>query len=77
MKQITIFCKVGRADPQALATFDYADKESADQACNAIQGSKTHELLASGVALNRVEFSREVVDVKDPEEKAPVVGKRR
>lgn len=75
MKHITIFCKVGRADPQALASFDYADKENADKACDAIQGAKVFQLLNSGVAMNRVEFTREIVDV--PEEKAPAVGKRR
>ena len=51
MKQATLFCKVGRADPQPLAT-------GTDAELDAVQSNKTTELLAGGVALTRVEFSR-------------------
>lgn len=65
MKQVTLYVKVGRAAPQGLATFDMKDQKKAEQSCDAVQGSKTQELLASGVAFDRFSFSREVVEIAD------------
>lgn len=52
-KETTLFCKVGRAVAQPLAS-------STDGATlDAVQQKKTAELLQSGVDLSRVEFTRE------------------
>jgi hypothetical protein len=48
----TLFVKVGRADPQPVGTF--ADDIAADGA----QAAKSEELRRSGVAPERVTFSR-------------------
>jgi hypothetical protein len=54
---INLFCKVGRAEKQPIGTFE--DSEYGNMCCDAVQQKKIAELLASGVNLNRVEFTRE------------------
>jgi len=58
MKQVTVFCKVGRADPQPLASFDAAHP-NVEAACAAVESRKFAELLQSGVAPDRIVFSRD------------------
>lgn len=67
MKQVTVFVKVGRADPQPLATFP--DDNKCDVRCDAIQHNKMAELLRSGVDPARIEFTRETTDAPNGDKK--------
>jgi hypothetical protein len=64
MKEVTVFCRVGRANPQPLASFN-ADHPNVKAACDAVESNKFAELLRSGVAADRVKFSRETRETKE------------
>lgn len=77
-RHINLFVAVGRAAASPIATFEVGvqSRELAEARCLVAQAGKLAELEKSGVAAERVKFTREYVDtaILAKDGKTPLAG---